>query len=744
MPSTIKQPARALSGIEPRDEHGLRVWTPIAMWLAGGCTIAVATVLPGGGALHVVQLRALAGAGLCAAIFTFFVFRPASNRALYVLTNIFTALGSVSVWLACLWSGGASSGFIEMYFFTVLYAAYFFRVRHAACQLALVTVLAASPAVYDTSLQGTQFPGHLFVLLAALWGMALGIGYRKRSLLLAELKAREQALSDPLTGLHNLRSLRERAHTPTAGTGVLIIDVDEFKSVNTAYGHTGADELLRNVGSELLELTDERDCVARIGGDEFAVLVSRTSRSELEGLAARCAQAVQIAAARTGLSDRVVSGSVGSALCPEDGRTLSELLTAADREMFGAKAGKRRAGEAHATRARATAPPAGEQHLAPEARAVAGPPLRLVGDRPAGVRERGDGRKRRRGWWRSLPQQSSVGAALWAGAAATTLIVIAMPGADRAHLPLALALIACAVAVSALLVVLGPLLGAIAYTAADALAVIGIALGVYLTGGTASPLLPLVFLAVAFAAYFYAPRGAMLRLAAAVAVCASPFLYASGDARVQFVVPFVALVATAGVLSVIILYNKRELAQAAHVARELAAHDPLTGLPNRRAFRERVSRALELARARSDSPTLSIAMIDLDNFKRVNDTFGHAAGDLVLLAIARALNVATRPGDCVARIGGDEFALLARGVDATASHALGARCVRAVEAAVKRAGYADCGVSATVGYALYPHHGTTLEMLAVAADSALMDAKRKGKRQVSCAVEESTARGRLA
>jgi diguanylate cyclase (GGDEF)-like protein len=325
------------------------------------------------------------------------------------------------------------------------------------------------------------------------------------------------------------------------------------------------------------------------------------------------------------------------------------------------------------------------------------------------------------------------------GAAATTLIVILLPGADRSHLSLALTLIACAAAVSALMILLGPLIGGIVYAASDALAVLGIALGVYLTGGTTSPLLPLVFLAVAFAAYFYAPRGAMLRLAGAVAVCASPFLYASDDARVQFVVPFVALIATAGVLSIIILYNKRELAQAARTAREMAAHDPLTGLPNRRAFHERVSRALELARARNDSPTLSIAMIDLDNFKRVNDTFGHAAGDLVLLAIARALNVATRPGDCVARIGGDEFALLARGVDASASHALGVRCVRAVEAAVKRAGYADCGVSATVGYALFPHHGTTLDALAAAADSALMDAKTKGKRQVSCAVEKSTA-----
>src|SRR5271166_6439945 len=135
MRSASEQPARATSGIEPRDEHGLRVWTPIAMWLAGACTIALATVLPGDGTLQVAQLRGLAGVGVCAALFTFVVFRRASNRALYVLTNIFTALGSISVWLACFWSGGASSGFIAMYFFPALYAAYFFRTTLASTQL---------------------------------------------------------------------------------------------------------------------------------------------------------------------------------------------------------------------------------------------------------------------------------------------------------------------------------------------------------------------------------------------------------------------------------------------------------------------------------------------------------------------------------------------------------------------------------------------------------------------------------
>ena len=237
-----------------------------------------------------------------------------------------------------------------------------------------------------------------------------------------------------------------------------------------------------------------------------------------------------------------------------------------------------------------------------------------------------------------------------------------------------------------------------------------------------------------FAAYFASPRGAVLRLAGAVAVCASPFVYAGGDEGLVFALRFVALATTAAVLAAIILYSRRELAQAEEAALELASHDPLTGLPNRRAFRQRVVGALADG---AGAEELSVAMIDLDNFKRVNDVHGHAAGDAVLQAIAGALRGVTRPTDCVARIGGDEFALVAHGADLAVSRALGIRCVVAVEQAVVHAGYADCDVSATVGYALHPHHGSSLDELLEAADGALMHAKEMGKRRVGCAMAEA-------
>jgi len=733
----IDQPPLAMSGIEPRDEHELRVWTPIAMWLAGACAIAVGTVLPGQAALHTTQLRWLVGFGLLAASFTFLVFRPASNRALYLLTNVFSALGTLTVWAACLWSGGASSGFIELYFFPVLYVAYFFRRAHALLHLVLITILLSSPLLYDRTPTASQFPGHLAVLVAVLWGMAAVVGYRKRRLLLAEMVSRRQALTDPLTGMHNLRGLRDRA-APGAlaeGSGVLVIDIDDFKAVNSEYGHTGADALLRGAGLELLDLTSPGDCVARVGGDEFAVLVHGRTRSEIEALQENCVKAIGRARARVGLQGSDLSSSVGYALWPQDGGALPELLATADERMFSAKAQRR---ELDRPEAEATSPagrvtsPVGQL----DAPAVSGPRPRLVAI-AAEHRARDEAHAPMSRWWRNRPAKALAAGTAWLSASAMTLLVVLLPGAETSHPSLVAALIGCAAAIGLSILTLGPAIGETVYMLSDALAVLGVAAGVYLTGGTTSPLLPLVLLAVTFAAYFSTPRGAMLRVAGAVAVCASPFAYAAADARLLFVLRFVAVVSTAVVLAGIVLYNKRELAQAEAASRELASHDPLTGLPNRRAFHENVSDGLERADGESDMP-LSIAMIDLDNFKRVNDLFGHAAGDRVLRAISEALSAVTRPGDCVARIGGDEFALVAYGVDMAAGRALGIRCVRAVEAAVTDVGYGECGVSATVGYALYPHHGTTLDTLLESADSALMYAKDSGKRRVGCAAGQAS------
>ncbi|MDE3070187.1 MAG: GGDEF domain-containing protein, partial [Acidobacteriota bacterium] len=228
------------------------------------------------------------------------------------------------------------------------------------------------------------------------------------------------------------------------------------------------------------------------------------------------------------------------------------------------------------------------------------------------------------------------------------------------------------------------------------------------------------------------PPATLARLAGAAAVCASPLAYSGAAVRLAYVVPFLALLTTTVVLAGILLYSTRKLALAERRSRDLASQDPLTGLPNRRAFEHAVNEALA-RRGGEEAGSLAIAIVDLDNFKRVNDRHGHAAGDSVLRGIAAALGAAARDEDLVARIGGDEFALIVRRGGSGAVQSLGSRCIAAVERAAGDAGFGDCLVSATVGFALCPQHGNGLEDLLHAADEALMGAKADGKRTVTCA-----------
>ena len=154
----------------------------------------------------------------------------------------------------------------------------------------------------------------------------------------------------------------------------------------------------------------------------------------------------------------------------------------------------------------------------------------------------------------------------------------------------------------------------------------------------------------------------------------------------------------------------------------LAMHDPLTGLPNRTSFMLHACRALLDCRSRGSA--LAILYVDSDNFKAINDSLGHAAGDDVLVEVARRIRSLMREGDVVARLGGDEFAVLLapiRGADDALR--IGSEIATALCAQVRSQRLGDIDTSASVGVAVFPAHGATVDALLQAADAAMYRTK---------------------
>jgi diguanylate cyclase (GGDEF)-like protein len=156
-----------------------------------------------------------------------------------------------------------------------------------------------------------------------------------------------------------------------------------------------------------------------------------------------------------------------------------------------------------------------------------------------------------------------------------------------------------------------------------------------------------------------------------------------------------------------------------------AHFDPLTGLPNRVLFCSRLSS--ELQGAATGVGKGAVLYIDLDHFKKINDTVGHAAGDEVLSIAAQRLRACVKDGDTVARLGGDEFAVILRDiVSAEAAHAVAQRIVLSLQQPVSLAGR-DHTVCASIGIALFPQDGRAIDTLLRNADTAMYRAKDLGR-----------------
>ena len=170
----------------------------------------------------------------------------------------------------------------------------------------------------------------------------------------------------------------------------------------------------------------------------------------------------------------------------------------------------------------------------------------------------------------------------------------------------------------------------------------------------------------------------------------------------------------------------------------LAHHDALTGLPNRLLLKDRVDRAIAAAR-RSLKP-LALLFLDLDNFKSINDSLGHQAGDQMLIALVGRLRSCLREMDTLSRLGGDEFVVvLPELADARAAAIVAEKIMGAVKAPIQL-GEIAVSSSFSLGIALYPEHGEDFDVLLKHADAAMYHAKERGKNTYSF-YEESISAG---
>jgi diguanylate cyclase (GGDEF)-like protein/PAS domain S-box-containing protein len=172
--------------------------------------------------------------------------------------------------------------------------------------------------------------------------------------------------------------------------------------------------------------------------------------------------------------------------------------------------------------------------------------------------------------------------------------------------------------------------------------------------------------------------------------------------------------------------NTRDVSERVALEDELrvrAWHDPLTGLANRALFTDRVDNAV--ARRARDRRPFAVAFLDLDDFKSVNDTCGHGTGDLLLKGVAERLHACTRPGDTVARFGGDEFALLLEDATKQMAEAVAGRIIDALRRPFRILDQ-EVHARASVGLALYRGNETTDDLMS-GADTAMYVAKAHGK-----------------
>ncbi len=476
---------------------------------------------------------------------------------------------------------------------------------------------------------------------------------------------------DALTGLRNHGSFqRELAAAIAADSGpfaVLMLDLDAFKVFNDTCGHPAGDALLAAVAAVLRTATRDGDAAYRYGGDEFAIILPGANRVAAFEVAERLRKGVRGIAVQTG---PCVTVSVGVACYPDDGATKDDLVAIADQSLYLSKPSSK---------------------LDP-ARPAAGDPYLAALDQTAiALIDRHDPDQ--------LLETIISKAAALVGTPHAYLYLVT-PDGMSVEVSHGIGLFTDYVGYR---LPVGEGVGGRVVSEGRALAIDDYDAW----SGRATDLPKSMFGAVVGV-----PLTSGSKVTGVIGL-------ASGDIERTFGELEIAALTRFAQLASIALDNANLVA----TAQRGALYDPVTNLPNRELLTDRVRHSLSWTREGEDSP-IALFLLDLDRFKVINETLGHSVGDQLLMSVGERLTTCLRPGDTVARFGGDEFAVILdgiRGLDE--AHRVAERILEELRAPF-RLGERDWYVNGTLGIAVgWPGRATPEDLLRE-AEIALVQAKR--------------------
>jgi diguanylate cyclase (GGDEF)-like protein len=322
---------------DPYDEGPLPDLTSGLMWLATGLLGVIVQQLPGTPNDHtglVYGLCAFATAWGAVSVFLGVRRWTMSLRWRATLTAGMMPLVGVALWA----TGGASSYMQTVLLFTALFVGWFFPPRLAWPLVALFLAAYASPLVYDPTAVDVSFPARVVGFSVAVVGQTMAMQILKLRLVRAELRQRGYAEMDPLTSVSNRRGFDHAlaaAETGRDSYALVLFDFDDFKSINDLHGHPTGDIVLRTVAQAAQAAVRKGDCLARIGGDEFAVIALGSEETGAARLVESLAEEIERADMPEGIDE--VGVTFAWAVAPTDGEDGEGLLQRADERLLASK-----------------------------------------------------------------------------------------------------------------------------------------------------------------------------------------------------------------------------------------------------------------------------------------------------------------------------------------------------------------------------------------------------------------------